>query len=99
MCLVRVLPGVSLAVTWYSGQRACRGRDRRRQFADTAQVAVDGSGGAAPLGDGPDDQRLAAAHVPGHENPGHRGGVRAVPGDVAPLVEIDAEAGEQPGSF
>src|SRR5262249_1610635 len=50
---------------WDSGQRPRRRRDRRRQFADAAQVAVDGGGSAASLGDGPDDQRLAAAHVPG----------------------------------
>jgi hypothetical protein len=34
-------------------------------FSDGGQVAIDGRGGLAAFADGPDHQRLAAAHVAG----------------------------------
>src|SRR3954452_3960309 len=100
MRLTDVTAGLfSYARTPDSGQRTRRRRNRCRETGLTAQVPVDGGGGAAALGDSPDDQRLAAAHVPGGEDARDRGGVRAVPGDVTPLVEIDAEAVEQARPF
>ena len=52
---------------------------------------VDAGGGFAAFGDGPDDQRLAAAHVAGGEDSWDRAHVVRVRGDIAARVEIDAE--------
>src|SRR5690606_37789836 len=76
-------------------QGAVRRADRGRQGAGSGQVAVDASGGRAALGDGPDDQRLAAAGVTGDEDAIDIGGEVRVTGDVTALVQLDAELGDQ----
>ncbi len=48
-------------------------------------------GGAAAFGDGPDDERLAAAHVARGENAGNGTAVIPFRGDVAAGIELDAE--------
>ena len=50
-----------------------------------------GSGGFAAFGDGPDDQRLAAAHVAGGEDAGDGGHVVGVGSNVAAAVERHAQ--------
>ena len=60
--------------------------ERSGQVGAAHQVEIDAAGGAAPLGDGPDDQRLPAAHVPGHEHVVETGLEFLVPGDVPALV-------------
>ena len=56
------------------------------------------AGGLAPFTNGPDDQRLAAAHVAAGEH--HvlaRRVAKSVGGDIAALVERNAGLGQQPG--
>ena len=61
------------------------------QAAGAHQVFIDGPGGFAALGYGPDHQRLASAHVAGGEDSA-LGGVVIVAGfDVASRVEVDSE--------
>ena len=57
--------------------------DRRGQCGGTLQEGVDSGCAGATLGDGPHDERLAPAGVPGHEDPWHGGLVAVVTGDVA----------------
>jgi hypothetical protein len=55
-----------------------------------AQVGVDVAGGLAAVGDGPDDQALAALGVAGGEDAGNGGGELGGL-DVAAPVELDAQ--------
>src|SRR6478735_12671977 len=80
-------------------ERALVRLDRRRERRRAGEVGVDGRGGAAPLGDRPDDQRLSAPHVAGDVDPGDRGGVRRVAPDVATLVEVHPELVDQAGAL
>src|SRR4051812_34200330 len=77
------------------GEGSGRGRDEGRgEQAVAHEVAVDGGGATASLGDRPHDEALAAAHVAGDEDAGNvRGPVGA--GDVAPRRDVDAELLEQ----
>ena len=59
------------------------------------QVLVDRGGAGAALGDGPHDQALAAAHVAADEHAVDVWSPSLVAGDVAPVVELDAELLEQ----
>src|SRR5688572_12515826 len=66
-----------------------------RQVAETHQELIDGPGGLTAFPDGPDDQRLAAAHVAGREHLGHAGGVAVAEFGarlrVAAAVLVDTE--------
>src|SRR5205814_323862 len=67
-----------------------------RQIRLPHQERVDRAGAEAALADGPDHQRLAAAHVAGGKDFWQRGLVVVEIGaDVAALVEIDAERFQQ----
>ena len=59
------------------------------------QPAIHRGGRRTSLGDRPDDQALAAAHVAGDEDPVDVGGEVGVPGDVAAIGELDAEPVQQ----
>ena len=63
------------------------------QLGRAGQVLVHPGRAGPALGDGPDDQRLAAAGVAADEDALDVGGVVVVPGDVAALVRVDARAG------
>ena len=54
-------------------------------------MLIDRCRARAPLGDGPNDQRLASPHVAADVHPVDVGGVGAVSGDVASGIEVDAE--------
>src|ERR1035438_3176427 len=62
-----------------------------RQLGGAGEEAVDALGGFAAFGDGPDHQRLAAAHIAGGEHAGDARHVIAVGGHVAARVERYAE--------
>ena len=55
------------------------------------KVSIDCCCGFAAFCDGPDDERLTAAHIAGSEDAVDRGHVVGVGGDVAALVESDAK--------
>jgi hypothetical protein len=54
------------------------------------ELEVNATGGAAPLGDGPHDQRLAALHVAGGEDARNAGHLVLVPPDIAALGHLHA---------
>src|SRR6266542_6798468 len=62
-------------------------------------VGVHAARRAPPLGDGPDDEGLAALHVARREDPRHARHPVGVPPDIAALGELDAELGEHPGAL
>ena len=69
---------------------------RLRQIRLAHQIAVAFTGGPAALIEGPNDQALAAAAVPGRENTGNTGRVSAVERlDVGALVACNAQLLEQ----
>lgn len=62
------------------------------------EVRVDGGGSVSALTDGPDDQALATAAVPGSKDAGHGGGEGAeVGGEVGAGVCGDVELGREDG--
>ena len=63
----------------------------RQGFRLGGEVAVNGGSGFAALGDGPDHQGLAAAHIAGGKDAIHRGHVAGVGGNVAAVVEGQAQ--------
>ena len=58
-------------------------------FFFLGKVFVDGGGGFAAFGDGPNNKRLTAAHVAGGEDAVNRGHV-ICGGDVAAIIEGEA---------
>ena len=58
------------------------------------QVTVDAGRGGPALGDRPHDQRLPAAHIAGHEHPGHRGLEVVGAGHIAAVGQVHAELAE-----
>src|SRR3954447_5869549 len=70
-------------------------RDRRRKRRGTGEVSVHGCSRGATFRDRPHDERLAAAGIACDEHARHRRLVLAVPGDVAALVNLDAELLDQ----
>src|SRR3984957_9694631 len=55
------------------------------------QVRIDTCRGFAPLGDGPYNERLPAAHIARGEDSGKRRHVVLIGGDVAAIVELNSE--------
>src|SRR3972149_3415566 len=51
------------------------------------EIEIDAAGGAPALGDGPDDQRLAALHVTGGEDSADARHPVLIPPDVSPLCQ------------
>src|SRR5215208_1885420 len=66
-------------------------RDGSRQLGRAGEVRVDTGRTRPALGDGPDDQRLPSTGIPTGEDPVDVGRVVLVAGDIAPLVQGDAE--------
>src|SRR6476660_1977067 len=73
------------------GERPVGRRDGPREGARPREPGVDSGGRGASLGDGPDDERLSATGVAGHEDAGDRAHEVLVTADVAALVEVDPE--------
>ena len=59
-----------------------------------AQIGVHGGGGVAAFGDGPDDERLATAHVAGREDTRDGRHVAGASADVAASIERDPSLGQ-----
>src|SRR5690606_20619462 len=73
-------------------ERAIRRVDRPWQSGRLAgEVCVHPVGSRPPLCDGPDDERLPTAGVPGDEDARHSRHVGVVATDVAALVQLDTE--------
>src|SRR4051812_41203566 len=77
-------------------ERAIRWSDRCRQRSVARQVTVDGRRCRAAFRDGPDDEGLTATHVARGVDAGHVRRERAVTGDVAPRVDLDAKVLDEP---
>src|SRR5436853_7552665 len=76
-----------------------QGRISSRQHCFSHQKPIDTFGGAAAIGNRPDDQRLSAGHVTGSEYCRHVRRFLVIDGDVAARVDSHAELCEQPVSF
>src|SRR5436853_2524272 len=90
------VPGKGGLLCRYTRSVSCRSVNSPRQIRRPHQEPVDRLGAEAALADGPDHERLAAAHVAGGEHVGTRGlVVDEIGADIAALVEIDAEQLQQ----
>src|SRR5205823_3427402 len=78
-----------------SAQRSGIRSDRRGQRRRAHEPSVDRRGTRPAFGDGPHDQALTASHVAAHVHAVAIRGELSVTGDVAALVELDAELLEQ----
>src|SRR5208337_813936 len=82
--------GPSQITHWGTSIIGSTGR-RLRQLACPSEESIDALCGFAAFGDGPDNQRLAAAHIAGGEYAGNARHVIGVGRHVAARVERHAE--------
>lgn len=80
-----------------TGEQLIAAHVGRGQIGTAHEMLIDGAGGAAALGDGPDDQRRAAAHVAAGEDLLEVGGEPAVGRRDGPARFAHAELLHEPG--